>query len=65
MMGNLSVNLQWMLIPSFCDLTGYTEKAVRCKIEQAVWLEGKHYRRAPDGRVTLNLQEYYKWVEQG
>lgn len=56
---------QYMLIPVFSDLTGYTEKAVRRKIEDGVWIEGRHYRRAPDGRLTMNLQEYYKWVENG
>ena len=59
-----SIGLQWMLIPMFSSLTGYTEKAVRRKMEDGVWINGKHYRKAPDGRITMNLQEYYKWVEQ-
>jgi len=59
-----SISLQWMLIPMFSALTGYTEKAVRRKVEDGVWINGKHYRKAPDGRITMNLQEYYKWVEQ-
>jgi hypothetical protein len=63
-MSNLSIQLQWVLIPVFCSLTGYSDKAVRRKIETGVWLQGKHYRKAPDGHVTMNLQEYYKWVEQ-
>jgi hypothetical protein len=57
------VNLKWMLIPLFCSLTGYSDKAIRRKIETGVWLQGKHYRKAPDGRITMNLQEYYDWVE--
>lgn len=59
-----AVNLQWVLINVFSNLTGYTDKAVRRKIEDGVWLENIHYKKAPDGRVTMNLQEYYKWVEQ-
>lgn len=55
---------QWILIPLFASLTGYSEKAVRRKIEDGVWLSGKHFKKAPDGRITMNLQEYYKWVEQ-
>lgn len=54
----------WILIPVFASLTGYSEKAVRRKIEDGVWLSGKHFKKAPDGRITMNLQEYYKWVEQ-
>jgi len=63
-MNAVAIHLEWVLIPVFAGLTGYTDKAVRRKIEDGVWIEGKHYRKAPDGRVTMNLQEYYKWVEQ-
>lgn len=63
-MTDLSIQLQWVLIPMFCSLTGYTDKAVRRKMEEGVWVAGKHYRKAPDGRITMNIQEYYKWVEQ-
>ena len=55
--------LEWVLIPMFAALTGYTEKAVRRKIEDGVWIQGKHYQKAPDGRITMNIQEYYKWVQ--
>lgn len=59
-----AIQLQWMLIPMFCQVTGYTDKAVRRKIEEGVWVHGKHFRKAPDGRITMNVQEYYRWVEQ-
>jgi hypothetical protein len=63
-MNSIAINLEWVLINVFAAMTGYTDKAVRRKIEDGVWTEGKHYRRAPDGRITMNMQEYYKWVEQ-
>ena len=47
----------------FAGMTGYSEKAVRRKIEDGVWIQGKHYQKAPDGRITMNLQEYYKRVQ--
>lgn len=59
----ITAQLQYMLIPVFCSMTGYTEKAVRRKIADGKWIEGRHYRKAPDGHVTMNLLEYYKWVE--
>lgn len=62
-MGDLSIRVEWMLIPAFCALTGYTVKAVQRKIQDGVWLQGKHYRKAPDGHITMNLQSYYDWVE--
>lgn len=62
-MNAIAVHLEWMLIPLFCAHTGYTVKAVQRKIESGVWLEGKHYRRAPDGHITMSLPAYYAWVQ--
>lgn len=59
-----AVRLEWMLVPLFCSYTGYTSKAVRRKIEDGKWPEGRLYRRAPDGHITINLQEYYRWVHE-
>jgi hypothetical protein len=58
-----AIHLQWVLIPIFCALTGYSDKAVRRKIADGKWIEGRHYRKAPDGHITMNLQRYYEWVE--
>ena len=60
---NVPVQLEWMLIPLFCMCTGYTPKAVQRKIEDGKWIEGHMYVRAPDGHITINLQEYYRWVK--
>jgi hypothetical protein len=59
------IQVRWVLIPLFATLTGYSEKAVRRKIEEGIWLQGKHYQKAPDGRITMNMQAYYAWVENG
>jgi|GEM_PF-1889561 len=58
----IAIHLEWMLVSLFCTHTGYTPKAVQRKIEDGKWLEGRMYRRAPDGHITINLQEYYRWV---
>lgn len=52
-----------MRIVKFCDETGYTDKAVRRKIEDGVWREGVEYRRAPDGTIHIDMEAYAKWVE--
>jgi len=54
---------RYVLIRVFCELTGYTEKAVRRKIEEGVWVDGQVVRRAPDGHVTVDLEGYERWVE--
>lgn len=46
-------------------VTGLTEKAIRRKIEEGVWVEGREYRRqVDDGRIYIDLRGYEKWVER-
>jgi hypothetical protein len=59
----VALQVKYALLPLFAAITGYTVKACQRKIETGVWLEGKHYRRSPDGRIHMNLQEYEAWVE--
>lgn len=47
----------------FEELTGYTVKAITRKIEDQVWREGHEYRKAPDGRILIDIEGYNKWVE--
>lgn len=44
-------------------ITGLSEKAIRRKIEAGKWLDGHHYRRAPDGGIFISIEGYKKWVE--
>lgn len=53
----------WVTIKKFAELTGYSEDAVRAKIKNGIWRLREHYRKAPDGRVLINLQAYNRWVE--
>jgi hypothetical protein len=39
---------RYVRLPLFERMTGYTQKAVRRKIEEGIWVEGRQYRRAPD-----------------
>ena len=55
---------RYVRLPLFEKLTGYTQKAVRRKIESGAWLEGREYRRAPDGHIIVDLHGYQKWVEK-
>jgi hypothetical protein len=57
------MTLRYVLIPKFCAESGYSEKAVRRKIEEGIWLQNRHYRRAPDGHILIDLQGVERWVE--
>ena len=57
------VNLRYVLLNVFCSLSGYTDKAVRRKLEDGVWVEGRHYKKLPDGHIAMDMQAFYKWCE--
>lgn len=50
-------------INKFAELTGWTDRAVRRKIQEGVWLQGKEYHRAPDGNITIDMEGYERWVK--
>lgn len=55
--------VRYVLLQAFEELTGYTVKSVERKIETGAWREGREYRRAPDGRILVDLEGYERWVE--
>lgn len=54
---------RYVLIPLASVVTGYTVKAIERKIERGDWPEGRLWRRAPDGRILIDLEGYRKWAE--
>lgn len=48
-------------ISAAAERTGLTEKAIRRKIENGVWLQGHEYSRAPDGRLYIDTQAVARW----
>lgn len=55
--------LKYLTIRKFSVESGYTEEAIRSKIKRGEWLEGVHWKKAPDGRVLMNPEAYEQWVE--
>ncbi|MEM5384184.1 excisionase [Paraburkholderia phymatum] len=45
-------------------ITGLSEKAIRRKIEDGKWIDGREYRRSPDGGIFISLKGYQQWVER-
>jgi hypothetical protein len=54
---------RYVLLPLATAITGYSVKAIERKIERGDWQEGKLWKRAPDGRIMIDLTGYQKWVE--
>ena len=54
----------YVTIPLAAMITGLTEKAIRRKIEEGKWLEGREYKRSPDGGIFISIKGYAAWVEK-
>ena len=54
---------RYVRVKKFAELTGYTEKAIYHKIENGTWIQGRQYRRAPDGNICIDMEGFYRWVE--
>lgn len=57
--------MRYVTVKKFSELSGYTEAAARTKISDGIWLEGREWKRAPDGRVLIDIEGYSAWVESG
>ena len=57
------VPARYVLLSLAHAVTGYSVKAMERKIERGDWIEDKVWRRAPDGRILIDLVGYQKWVE--
>jgi len=55
----------YVTVPLFSVISGLSEKAIRRKIEDGKWLEGREYRRSPDGGVFISIKGFERWVERG
>lgn len=56
-------NPRWVTIKRAAELTGYTEDAIRHKVKDGTWPQGRIWRKAPDNRICINLQEVDQWIE--
>jgi hypothetical protein len=57
--------LRYVTISRFATESGYTENAIRSKIRDGIWREGQEWKRAPDGRVLVDVDGYHRWVKTG
>lgn len=57
--------LRYVTIRKFAAESGYSENAIRSKIHDGIWREGLEWRKAPDGRVLIDVDGYHRWVEAG
>lgn len=57
--------MRYLTVRKFSSESGYTEAAIRSKIAVGTWGKDCVWRKAPDGRVLIDVDGYEAWVEMG
>lgn len=57
------MSVRYVTVEKFAVESGYTEQAIRTKMSRGVWIEGRHWRRAPDGKPLIDTTGVEAWVE--
>ena len=42
---------------------GLSEGSLRKRLERGIWLENKHWRKSPDGRIWIDMRAVEAWIE--
>ena len=59
------INMKWVKLKKYCELSGDTPHAVHARRRKGIWLDGLHTRLAGDRRLWVNLEAVEKWIESG
>jgi hypothetical protein len=62
---NIVHTAPYVVIEKAAELTGYTRRAIEEKIAKGIWLEGREWVKAPDGRRLISIRGFTQWVERG
>ncbi len=54
---------RWVLVNRASQLIGYSEDAIRHKVKNGTWPEGRMWKKARDGRIFICIDEVDRWVE--
>jgi len=55
--------VRYKTISRFAVESGYTEAAIRSKIQDGTWPKGLVWRHAPDNKPLIDVEGYAEWVE--
>jgi len=56
---------RYVTIAVYAAISGLTEKAIRRKIEDGVWIEKREWIRAPDGHIFIDREGVQRWLTRG
>lgn len=55
--------INYIQLRKYAELSGYSEKAIRDKIYEGVWVEGIHFCKAPDRKIMINIEKVELWLQ--
>lgn len=55
--------MKYITVKRFAELSGFSENAIRGKIQRGDWLENRVWKHTPTGGLVIMLEGYYRWVE--
>jgi len=58
------MDIDSLRIKKFCDLTGWTEAAIRHMINDGVWMDGKEYFKITERRIVISIKGYEAWIQK-
>ena len=53
---------RFITIKKFAMQSGYSEAAIRTKVNRGVWLQDQVWVRAPDDRILIDVDGYERWA---
>ncbi len=56
--------MNWVFLKKYCELSGESRDSFNSKRKRGLVAQGKHYRKATDGRIWVNIKEMEEWVEK-
>lgn len=54
---------RYVTVALAAKMLGLTVAAIRKRVQRGQWIEGKEWRRGPDGRIWVDTEGIVKWVE--
>ena len=58
-----AAHARYVTVGLAATLTGLSAGAIRKRIERGIWLEGRQFRRARDGRIWIDTKGVQEWIE--
>lgn len=54
---------KWVTLEKYCDLTGESAEAIRCRRKKGIWTDGYH-SKVVARHIWVNYEAAQAWVQQ-